>query len=212
MTVLLKVKEIGSAKHKSDKFVFVPLYFLYRDKSKQLVYAQIDQELQLVNGLRANMLIWNNIVGREQISINIAERTALVASYGVCIPISARQRSQPLIKKVLNANAMTLLPRTETFVSVLSIGFPDNQDFFFQPLTKSCLTLFLHLVDDTIGGVLVCNESQHVVRLPCKQKLGLVTEVLYKTVSKLVLILTLPKCPQRLIRSMNLTKESGFPP
>lgn len=131
MTVLLKVKEIGSAKHNSDKFVFVPLYFLYRDKSKQLVYAQIDQELHLVDGLRANMLIWNNIIGREQISINIAERTALVASYGVCIPISARQRSQPLIKKILNAEAMTLLSRTETFVSVLSIGFPDNQDFFF---------------------------------------------------------------------------------
>lgn len=39
MTIPLKVRGIGSAKHDSDEFVSVPLYFLGRDKSKQLVYA-----------------------------------------------------------------------------------------------------------------------------------------------------------------------------
>lgn len=180
MTVLLKVRRIGSAKYDCDEFFSVPLYFLGRDKSKQLVYAQMDQELHLVDGLRANMLIGNNIIGLEQISINNAERTALVASCGVCIPISARQRLQPLIRKVLNTETMTLLPRTKTFVSVLSTGLLDNRDFFFQPLTQSCLTLFSHLVDNTRGSVLVRNKSQHAVRLPCKQKLGLVTKMFYK--------------------------------
>lgn len=126
------------------------------------------------------MLIGNNIIGPEQISINIAERMALVASCGVCIPISARQRLQPLIRKVLNAEAMTLPPHTETFVPVLPTSLPDDRDFFFQPLTQSYLTLFSHLVDYTTGGVLVRNKSQHAVRLPCKQKLELVTEMFYK--------------------------------
>lgn len=39
MAVPLKVGGIGSAKHDSNEFVSVPLYFLDRDKSKQLVYA-----------------------------------------------------------------------------------------------------------------------------------------------------------------------------
>lgn len=133
-----------------------------------------------MDGLRANMLIGNDIIGPEQISINVAERTALIVSCGVCIPISARQRLQPLRKKVLNAEAMTLPPRTETFVPVLPTGLPDDRDFFFQPLTQAYLTLFSHLVDHTTGGVLVRNESQRTVRLPRKQKLGLVTEVFYE--------------------------------
>lgn len=84
-----------------------------------------------MDGLRANMLIGNDIIGPERISIDIAERTALVASCGVCIPISARQRSKPLMKKVLNAEAMILPPRTETFVPVLSPNLPDDRDFLF---------------------------------------------------------------------------------
>lgn len=140
----------------------------------------MDRELHLVDGLRANMLIGNDIIGPELISINIAERIALVGSCGVCIPISARQRSQLLIRKVLSVEAMTLPPRTETFVPVLPTGLPDNRDFLFQPLTQSYLTLFSHLVDHTTGGILVHNESQHAVRLPRKQKLRLVTKVFYK--------------------------------
>ena len=62
MAVPLKGREIGSAKHNSDEFVSVPLYFLGRDKSKQLVYVQIDRELHLVDSLRANMLIGNDII------------------------------------------------------------------------------------------------------------------------------------------------------
>lgn len=83
-----------------------------------------------MDSLKANMLIGNNIIGPEQISINIAEKTALLVSYKVCILISARQRSQPLIRKVLNAEAMTLSPRTKTFVPVLPTSLSDNRDFF----------------------------------------------------------------------------------
>lgn len=83
MAVLLKVRRIGSTKHNSDDFVSVPLYFLGRDKNKQLVYAQIDRKLHLVDGLKADILIGNNIIGLQRISINIAKKTALVASCGV---------------------------------------------------------------------------------------------------------------------------------
>lgn len=75
---------------------------------------------------------------------------------------------------------MTLLPRTKTFVLVLPSNLSDNRDFLFKPLAQSNLTLFLHLVDHTTSIVQVYNESQRAVRLPCKQKLGLVSEVFYK--------------------------------
>lgn len=125
IAIPLKVRGIDSAKHNSNEFVSVSLYFLGRDKSKQLVYARINRKLHFVDSLRANILIENDIIGSEQISIDIAERTALVASCRVCIPISAGQRSKPLMKKVLNAEAMTLPPCTKTFVPVL---FPDLSD------------------------------------------------------------------------------------
>lgn len=91
MAALLKVRGINSVKHNSDEFLSVPLYFLGRDKSKQLVYIRIDKVLHFVDGLRAKMFIGNKIIGSEQISINIAKKTVLVTSCRVCISINARQ-------------------------------------------------------------------------------------------------------------------------
>lgn len=133
-----------------------------------------------MDGLRANMLIPNDIIDLKRIFIDIAKRTVLVTSCGVCIPISARQRLQLLIKKVLNVETITILPRTKTFTLMLPPGLPDDQDFFFQPLALSNLTLFSYLVNHTTSNVLVCNKSQCAVCLPRKQKLGLVTEVFYE--------------------------------
>lgn len=121
-----------------------------------------------MDGFRVNMLIVNDIISPEQISIDIAKRTAFVASCGVSIPISARPRLQPLMKKVLNTETMTVLPRTKTFIPVLPPGLPDDQDFFSQPLAQLNLTLFSHLFNHTISGILVCNKSQCAVRFPRK--------------------------------------------
>lgn len=132
MAILLKVRGINSANHDSNEFISISLYFLDRNKSKQLVYIQIEWELHLVDRFRAIMLIQNNIIGSKWISIDIAKKTALVASYKVCIPISARQRLQLLIKKVLNVETITILPHIKTFVPVLLPSLLDNQDFFFK--------------------------------------------------------------------------------
>ena len=126
------------------------------------------------------MLIGNDIIDFEQISINTVEKTALVASCRACIPMSARQRSQLLIKKVLNIETMTIPPRTQTFVPVVPLGLSDDRDVFFQPLAQSNLTLFSHLVDNTTSGILVCNKSQRAICLPCKQKLVLIIKMFYK--------------------------------
>lgn len=123
---LIESQAYWSAKHNSDEFVSVPLYFLGRNKSKQLVYVQINRDLHLVEVLRANMLIRNDIIGLERISIDIAEKIALMASCRVCIFISTWQRLQSLMKKILNAETMTLPPRTKTFVPVLSPNLLDD--------------------------------------------------------------------------------------
>lgn len=91
-----------------------------------------------------------------------------------------QQKTETLIKIVLNAEAMTLSPRSKIFVLVVLTSFLNNRDFFFQLLTQSYFTLFLHLIDHTIGSVLVRNKSQYAVHLSHKQTFELVTKVFYK--------------------------------
>lgn len=56
----------------------------------QKVYASIRCELHLVDGLRANILIGNNILAPESFVLNVGLGHALVESYGVKITIKAK--------------------------------------------------------------------------------------------------------------------------
>lgn len=110
MASLLQVRGIGSFQHDSDEYVTIPLYFLRKDKDGQTVYASMERELHLVDGLKANMLVENNILGPKQFSINIAGRSAFIASCKVYLNIDAKQRGQPVQRKVLSQTHTTIPP------------------------------------------------------------------------------------------------------
>ena len=71
----------------------------------------------------------------------------------------------------------------------------DNQDFLFKPTLHSYQILFLHILNDSTQRVLVCNAFHQPVLLPRRQRLGILTEVLYDSYFQFVLYLELAKHP-----------------
>lgn len=94
MSTPLKVRGIRSSRHESNEFALTALFFMRKDTAKRVVFARIDRKLHLVDELKANMLIGNDIIGPEEISIDIAGQTAFIFSCGVRISIDAKQRGQ----------------------------------------------------------------------------------------------------------------------
>lgn len=92
MAVLLKVGDIGAFKYESDEFCLITIYFLGVDKHKQPEYTCIHHDMHLVDGLKANMLIRNNIIVPESIMIDLVNSIAFISSWNVRIAIIARQR------------------------------------------------------------------------------------------------------------------------
>lgn len=88
MAILLKVRGIRSLKHKLDKFVFISLYFSGINSKNRPVYAHIYQKLYLIKGLKANLLVNNNILVIKRVVINIANKTALILSCQVIISVT----------------------------------------------------------------------------------------------------------------------------
>lgn len=166
MSTLLKVRGIGSSKNESDEFALTALFFIGKDTARRVVFTYTDCKLHLVDGLKANMLIGNDIIGPEEISIDIAGQTAFISSCGVRISIDAKQRGQVVRRKVLSASPVVLPPQSEMALPVNYSSLPDNQDFLFQPVSLPHLTLFAHLVDSSPTAVLVCNKTHRHVVLP----------------------------------------------
>ena len=62
MLTPLKVRSIGASKHELEKFAALLLYFPGRNNAGQQVYALLTCEIHLVEDLKANLLIANNII------------------------------------------------------------------------------------------------------------------------------------------------------
>lgn len=71
----LPVRGIGISKHETSEYITVPIYLLgvqdTGSKSESKALACIRRELHLVDNLRANILVGNDILGPEEIIINI---------------------------------------------------------------------------------------------------------------------------------------------
>lgn len=93
MALSFKVRGIEASQHKSVKFILISIYFLGLSINKEKLYARINREFHLVEGLKANMLARKNIISLEEISIIISNSFTLIASCAVTIPIYIRQRS-----------------------------------------------------------------------------------------------------------------------
>lgn len=99
-------------KQKSTQFAELSLFLPRENNERQKVYASIRCELHLVDGLRANILIGNNILVPKSFVLNVGLGHTLVGSCRVKIAIKAKQRGQFLMKRLLTKKNKVVLPRS----------------------------------------------------------------------------------------------------
>lgn len=177
MPVPLKVKGIGASRYKLREFALTTFYMLGLDKGGSEVYTCVQCELYLVDSLKANMLIGNDVLCTEDFTINLANASAHILSYGVIIVISARNHSQFLKRNVLANTATLIPPKSEALVNIRQIPLPDSCEFLFQPFPQEHLTLYSYLLDHTSSRIFVWNETDHLIQISQSHRLGYITEI-----------------------------------
>lgn len=88
----LKVRGNSSSRNETDKYVTVPLYLLGEKNNSAKAYAYIWRELHLVNGLKTNILIGNDIIKPEGILIDISSKSTYVSSCKIKFWIDTKQQ------------------------------------------------------------------------------------------------------------------------
>lgn len=134
MSIPLKVGGIRASRYKCEKFAALFLYFLGTNDAGKLVYALLRCEIHLVKGLRPSLLIGNDIMSSENFVINIEKKTMLIGSCKVTVSISARQRGQFFIKKLLASKLTMVFPQSKSLIPFILVSVLNNRDFFSTQL------------------------------------------------------------------------------
>lgn len=180
MSTPLKVRGIGASKHESSEFAALSLYFPGKNAVGNLVYAAFWCEIHLVEGLRANLLVGNDIMSPEAMVIDLGKKTAVIGACGVSIDVNARQRGQFLARKLLINQDSVIPPRSKAMISLIKLPLSDDRDFLFHPAPQANLTLYSHIMDYETSKILVKNASDLSLCEPCRHKLGHLLDMTYE--------------------------------
>lgn len=179
MSTPLKVRGIGASKHESSEFAALSLYFPSKNSVGDLVYPAIRCEIHLVESLRANILVGNDIMSSEAMVINLGKKTAIIGTCGVSIDVNATQRGQFLTRKLLTNQDSVIPPRSKAMISLEKLPLPDDRAFLFYPVPQANLTLYSHIMDYETSKILVKNASDLPLRIPRRHKLGHLLDMTY---------------------------------
>lgn len=104
---------------------------------------------------------------------------AIVGSYGVTIPIKARQIGQFLKRQLLANSDRIVSSRSKTMIPLLPLPLQDDRDILFYPATVINLTLYTHIINQETLKLLVKNTSNRPLRISRQQKLDHIVNIRY---------------------------------
>lgn len=133
MPVSLKVKGIGASKYKSGEFALTIIYIPGLDKEGSEFYISISCELHLVDGLKANILMGNDVLYMEGFAINLSNTSVLAHSFDMKINITTRYHSKFLKHRVLVNSSTLMPPQSEVLIAFQYIYLPNSRNFLFYP-------------------------------------------------------------------------------
>lgn len=130
--VILKVRGVVTSNYELNEFVFAAFYILSLNRREGLeVYVYIRYALHLIEGLKANVLIGNNVFYIKSFTINFINSSTDILEDQISIDITTKTHSQFLRYNILTNTTIFVLPESKVLILFWQIALSDLQDFLF---------------------------------------------------------------------------------
>ena len=138
--------------------------------------------MYFVNNLKANILVSNDIIGLEGITVDPIISTVYIDSYKVIIPVEIRIPTiGVLVRRTVYVRKEIVIPlRLEALITIYYGGtLPITRDFLFEPSANIDVSLYTHLIDADTKAVIVKNDSEYAIAITRNIRIGTFIELNY---------------------------------
>lgn len=175
----VQVRGIGKEIHKYDEYIELSIYLSNKSQT-----AFIRREAQIVDNLKANLLVSIDILGSKSINLILSQSIMIIGScQGIRILIDTKTRESQRIKRVVLTKKQTTIPARS--VMTIPIQFrgetllPANRDFLFNPVKAEIgidKGVAASIVNANTINIITRNTSNRPVIISRKQRLGITEE------------------------------------
>jgi hypothetical protein len=183
MIISLNVRELEINKHEIWEYIIAIMYFLGKINQDKFIREVIRREVHLMNDLKVNMLISNDILRPEGIFIDEVNVKVIIAScQHMIISIEIRTLTKEMINKVLHARSITIISSySMTIISIHRSNLSSDRNFLFES-ADLIISMYAHTLNDFINGVMIKNEFSKSIKILRNARLETITEILYLNV------------------------------
>ncbi len=179
MITSLNVQELNINKHQTSKYIIVIIYFTSILNNKS-IRDMIRREVHLIDELKINMLIDNDILELEDMFIDETNSKITIASCNnMIISIEIKTLSKKSINKVLHACAIIMIFfHSMIIISIHNINLLFNRDFLFES-NDIDISFYAHTIDNFIIIIMTKNFINKIVKISRNDRLEKVTKIQY---------------------------------
>jgi hypothetical protein len=185
MTISLNVRELKTNKHEILKYIIAIIYFSESfAKDEKFIREMIRREIHLMNNLKINMFIENDILDSEKIFIDdVNNKVIIVSCEHMIILIEIKTFSKDMINKILHVKSITIIS-TYFMIAIsiyninLLINLLINRNFLFE-FKNVNVSLFAHTIDSFTKSIIVKNDFNYFVKTARNDRLDTIIEIQY---------------------------------
>ena len=177
MSRSITVRELNIQKHSSDKYVIASMYFSSVNDIDRFVQIMIIREIHLIDNLKINLLIENDILSSKLIDISTSTNSAYIESCEITVSIRLRSKFSSQVKFVHITKIIIVSSQTEIAVSVHIISVSDR-DYIFES-DQINFAIYAHIINADIKIILIKNNNYTFVKILRNFRLNKITEITY---------------------------------
>ncbi len=156
------------------------MYFLEKFIEDKEIREVIRREVHLVNDLKVNMLIDNDILESKRFFIDdFNSRVIIVSCNDMIILIEIRIFSKNIINKVLHVRSITMISsHSIALIIIHSANLFTNRDFLFEFMNID-VSLYAHIIDVITNAIMTKNEFSRCIKISRNTRLDMIIEIQY---------------------------------
>ena len=178
MITSLIIRDLSTRQHKIDEYVMIFIFMIEINVVDENVRATFRREIHVVDDLKTNILIDNDIMSSKDISIDSDKYTAHIESCKITILVEIKN-SRTTVSKLVHSRKTTIISsRTKLSIEIHHLVVFDKE-YLFELEDISYLTTYAQLVNVFTKVVVLRNESNKSIQVSRNHRLSRLNEFDY---------------------------------
>ena len=160
MITFISVRDLDVDKHMTIEYVILFMYF-FDQKNDVTIKAKIIRKIHLIDNLKINMLLSNDVIESKKIDISISNKSIYIDNCEIIASFEVRT-SRAIVQISVHARKTTVIfSHNELIFSMHYTIVSFDWDYLFES-NEFNFSLYAHLIDSIFKHIVVRNENVEI--------------------------------------------------